>query len=127
MTITDEAVTLTPAETALMERASAQLLRVLADTFPWPPRRTGDLSERDDLKGTIAGLRASLADFNALRDGRIHPASLFFDLAAGHPDGALAEAMERVAQDIADWTGALDSLADEAEDAARRQEEGQVA
>ena len=102
---------LTPDETALMDRAIAQLLRVLADAFPWPADSGG-------IKVCLAGLHESLADFNGLRDRTVHPATLFFDLAAGHPDGALAEAMERVAQDIADWTGALNSLAGEAEAAA---------
>jgi hypothetical protein len=110
----------TSAEDTILAAAFTALSRVKADTFPWPPRRNG-ICLSDDLKGTIAGLTASIADFTALRTGRTHPATLFFDLAAGHPDGALAEAMERLAQDIADWTSALDSLADEAEAIARAQ------
>ncbi len=112
----------TPAESITLAAAFTALSRVKAGAFPWPPRRDG-ICLSDDLKGTMAGLLASIADFTALRTGGTHPATLFFDLAAGHPDGALSEAMERVAQDIADWTGALDSLAGEAEAIARAREE----
>ncbi len=112
----------TPAESITLAAAFTALSRVKAGAFPWPPRRDG-ICLSDDLKGTMAGLLASIADFTALRTGGTHPATLFFDLAAGHPDGAMAQALDLVTEDIRDWTGALTSLADEAEAIARAREE----
>ena len=105
-----EGVIPTDAEAVFIICAKAQLARVHADTFPWP-RETG---KRTSILMASDGLRDSLDEFKGLRQGTLHPESVFFDLAPGHPDGALAEAMERVTEDIRDWTAALASLADEA-------------
>ena len=103
-------VTLTPDESAAIQRAHGILARVRADGFLWP----WSADKRTSILMAIDGLEDSLDEHRGLRHGTVHPESVFFDLAAGHPDGALAEALERVAEDIRDWTAALASLADEA-------------
>lgn len=106
-------VTLTPDETTLIEHANAILTRVEADDFPWPQRLGRVICLSEDLKGTVAGLRASLGDFNGLRTRDAHPSTVFPDLDGGRDD-ALEVALRLVAEDIRDWTAALASLADEA-------------
>ena len=106
-------IALTKDEAEAIARANATLAWIDAGTFPWAFARGGE------IKACAAELREALDDYTALTTGRTHPATLFFDLAAGHPDGALGEAMGRVTQDITDWTTTLNNLADEAEAAAR--------
>lgn len=111
------AVALTDAEAGIIAQARKQLARVEADSFPWPPPRTGNLSRRDDLKATLGFLRDSLDDLTALRGGDLHPATVFPDLDDGRDD-ALAVALRLVLQDIAEWTIALANHAGMAEAAA---------
>ena len=119
--LTEVTIALTAAEGEAIERASDALKWIGADTFPWAFARS------DEIKACADGLRDSLDDYAALTTGRTHPASLFCDLAAGHPDGAIGDALDRVTADIRDWTRELEALARAAETAFRAREEGRAA
>jgi len=106
------AIALTAAEAEAIARANGTLDWVNAGTFPWAFAAAGE------IKACAASLGEALDDYDGLTTGAIHPASLFFDLEAGHPDGAMGDALDRVTQDIRDWTKALAGLAQAAEDAA---------
>jgi hypothetical protein len=113
-------IALTTEEAEAIARASAALSWVRADTFPWAFAQGGEIGMY------AAGLRESLEDYAALTTRRTHPATVFPDLEDGR-DNAMETALDRVTQDIRDWTEALADLAQKAEDAARRQEEGMAA
>ena len=110
-------IALTTAEAEAIARANAALARVRADTFPWAFARSGEIKAHADE------LREALGDYADLTTGSTHPATLFFDLAAGHPDDAMAQALDKVTEDIGNCTRELAALANEAEDAARAREE----
>ena len=112
-------IALTAAEAGAIARANAALNWIGADTFPWPARGSGDIRLHADV------LRDSLRDYADLTASRIHPATLFPDLDR-HQDDAMGVALDRVTQDITDWTGALVGLASAAEEAARAREEGRA-
>jgi hypothetical protein len=114
-------IALTNAEAQAIARAHAALNWVKADTFPWPSDGGAD------IKGITDELRGSLDDYASLTNSSTHPADLFPDLAAGHPDNAMETALDLVTQDIRELTGALVGLAGEAERAARMREEGRAA
>ena len=103
-------IALTTAEAEAIARANAALNWIRADSFPWP-------ANSSEIRTYAAGLRDSLDDYAALTTGRTHPATLFPDLGYGQ-DNAMETALDRVTQDIRDWTGALTDLAQKAEDAA---------
>ena len=113
-------IALTTDEAEAIARANAALSHIRADSFPWEAARSGE------IKACADSLRESLDDYGYLAAGDIHPASLFFDLAGGHPDDALAQALDKVTQDIRKWTRDLVALANEAEEAHKR-EEGRAA
>ena len=113
-------IALTKAEAEAIARANAALSWIRADGFPWPVNGS-------EIKTYAAGLRDSLDDYADLTAGRTHPATLFFDLAPGHPDDAMAQALDRVTEDIRKWMRALVVLAQAAEDAASDREEEKAA
>ena len=113
-------IALTTAEAEAIARANAALSWIRADTFPWAHARTGEIKAcRDEL-------RESLEDYAALTASQVHPATLFPDLEDGR-DNAMETALDRVTEDIRAWTGAVEVLANEAEDTARMHEEGLAA
>jgi len=113
-------IALTQHEAEVIARANAALSWTRADTFPWAFARTGEIKAcRDEL-------RESLGDYAALTTGRVHPATLFPDLEDGR-DNAMETALDWVTEDIGKWTGELVALANEAEEAARKREEGERA
>ena len=112
-------IALTAAEAGAIARANAALSWIGADTFPWPAQGSGDIRLHADV------LRDSLRDSADLTASRIHPAALFPDLDR-HQDDAMGVALDRVTEDITDWTAALTILASAAEEAARAREEGRA-
>jgi hypothetical protein len=114
--MTAPVIALTQAEAEAIARANAALSWIRADTFPWPPQGG------DDIRLHADGLRGALDDYADLTASRTHPATLFPDL-SDQRDDAMAIALDRVTQDIRDWTGVLCSLASAAEDAFRAREE----
>jgi hypothetical protein len=113
-------IALTTGEAEAIARANAALSWIRADSFPWPVRGSGEIKARAD------DLRDSLDDYAGLTAGRIHPATLFFDLSR-HQDNAMEIALDKVTQDIRERTRALTVLAQEAEDTARAREEEMAA
>ena len=114
-------IALTTAEAKAIAGARGALSWIDADSFPWP--QDGGL-----IKFHAAGLRDSLGDYADLTaiPPRSHPADLFPELGRGQ-DNALELALDLVTQDIREWTGELMRLAQQAEEAARMQEEGLAA
>ena len=110
-------IALTQHEAEAIARATAALSWTRADTVPWAFARSGEIKAHADE------LRGSLDDYADLATGRSRPDTLFPDLEAG----AMETALDRVTEDIRAWTGAVVTLANEAEDAARMQEEGVAA
>jgi len=104
-------IALTAAEAEAIARANAALSWINAGTFPWA------FAKSAEIHMYAAGLRGSMDDYSDLTAGRTHPATVFPDLDSGQ-DNAMEIALDKVTQDIRDWTGALVSLAREAEDAA---------
>ena len=91
-------------ETEVISRARDILARTDADPeFPWVP----DEACRTSIRACAEGIRESLEVHEDIRSGRLHPVSEFPDLGAGHPDDALATALERVTEDVGLWSGAL--------------------
>lgn len=91
---------LTAGEAEVIARGRQILSRALSGDFPWPPYRCGSIA------ACRHGLEQDLADYDGLLDGSRHPASVYDDLGR-HQDDALAVAVERIVQDVADWAGAL--------------------
>ena len=92
-------IALTATEAGVIARANAALAWIRADGFPWPVNTS-------EIKTYAAGLRDSLDDYAALTTDRTHPATLFLDLDR-HQDDAMAQALDRVTEDIRKWTQAL--------------------
>jgi len=113
-------IALTAAEAEAIARAHGTLDWIGADTFPWPAQGSGEIKEHADE------LREALDDYAGLTASAIHPATLFPDL-GHHQDNAMETALDRVTQDIREWTRALEGLARAAEEAARAREEGRAA
>ena len=109
-------IALTTDEAEAIARGNAALAWVRADTFPWAFARSGE------IKAYADEVRESLGDYAALTTRGTHPGTLFPDLEAGQ-DNAMEIALDRVTEDIRAWTGAVEILANEAEDAARMHEE----
>lgn len=109
-------IALTKAEAEAIARANAALAHIRSDTFPWASARSGE------IKAYADEVRESLDDYAALTTRGTHPGTLFPDLEDGR-DNAMETALDRVTEDIRAWTGVLEVLANEAEEAARMQEE----
>jgi hypothetical protein len=107
-------IALTAAEAEVIARANAALSWIGSDDFPWP-------ADSGLIKMYAGCLRDSLADYAGLTAGNCHPASLFPDLGHGQ-DNAMEQALDRVTQDITDWTRELVVLGNRAEEARARQE-----
>jgi hypothetical protein len=97
------AVAVTPDEAARIEQARDVLSRARADSFDWPH------TERSRRAVTMAAsdLEEALEFHGNLLSGALHPASEFPQLAAGHPDDALAQALTLAAGEITDCASAL--------------------
>ena len=108
-------IALTAAEAEAIARGNATLSWVGSDDFPWPGFGDGEIKRHRD------GLQDCLGDHAGLMRKDIHPADLFPDLGRGQ-DNALEQALERVTQDIRDWTRELVVLGNRAEEARARQE-----
>jgi hypothetical protein len=113
-------IALTAAEAEAIARANAALNWIRADGFPWAFARSGEIKECADL------LRDCLDDYAGLTTNRAHPADVFPDL-DGRADNAMETALDRVTEDIRDWTRELVTLANQAEEAARAHEEAMAA
>ena len=115
-------IALTAAEGEAIERARNALSWIGAGTFPWAFARS------DEIQACAEALRGSLDDYAGLTSvpPREHPATLFPDLGRGQDD-ALATALDRVTQDIRDWTRELEAVAGAAEAAFRAWEERRAA
>ena len=118
--MTAPTIALTVLEAKAIAGANAALSWVDAETFPWAFAQSGLIKARAD------DLRDSLDDYAGLTADRAHPAALFPDLEDGR-DNAMETALEWVTEDIRAWTGAVEVLANEAEDAARVNEKGVAA
>ena len=103
MSATLTEVTVTPDETAIITRARGILSRARVDSFDWPH------TARSRRAVTMAALdlEDALELHEDLRSLRLHPAAVYEDLAAGHPDDALAQALTLAAGEIADCASAL--------------------
>lgn len=88
-------------EAEAVGRGKAALAAVRSDAFPWPS------ADATTVSGYADWLRDDLETLDDLLTGRRHPATEFPELAAGWPDDALGQAVERVVQDIEAGTGAL--------------------
>jgi hypothetical protein len=112
MTVTAETPFITRrqawAETAVIIRGRATLARAwefLDRTVAGDFRKPG--YGRTAISQATHGLRESLEVYDAIQHGQIAPTAEFQDLEAGHPDDVLAQALERVAEDVRLWAGAL--------------------
>lgn len=91
-------------EDQIITRAQGILDRAEADMeYPWAADRQGRLS----VRSCADGIAECLELHEDITSGRIHPERPFPDLGPGHPDDALATALDRVTADIATWTGAF--------------------
>ena len=109
------AIALTVEEAEAIARANTALSWVACDDFPWPGYGDGEIKRHADE------LRDCLADHAALINEDRHPADLFPDLGRGQ-DNAMEQALDRVTDDITNWTRDLVALGDKAEEARAREE-----
>jgi hypothetical protein len=103
MTAIAAEVTVTPDEATRIEQARGVLSRARADSFDWPH------TERSRRAVTMAAsdLEEALEFHGNLLSGALHPASEFPQLAARHPDDALAQALALATGEITDCASAL--------------------
>jgi hypothetical protein len=96
-------VTVTPDEAARIEQARGVLSRARVDSFDWPHT---DRSCRR-VRMAAGDLEEILKVYEDLLAGTLHPASVYEDLAVGHPDDALAQALALATGEIEDCASAL--------------------
>lgn len=96
-------VTVTPDEAAQIDQAKGILSRAGTWDFDWPHTARS----RGAVTAARQNLEEALEFHGNLLSGALHPASEFPQLATGHPDNALAQALALAAGEITDCASAL--------------------